>query len=86
MADKQLINTSLNNNNLTIPRDGDLRFLYPLQTDYDRGLIKAFKSCEVAFCDTINNLEKSGGSKELSLAKVKMGEAVALAIKHITKT
>ena len=62
-------------------RNNVMRHEYRALTDEEKGNVKAIKDYGLAFvqvCDTI------GTSRELSLAKTKMEEAVFWAVKHLT--
>lgn len=59
-----------------------MRHEYRVLSDDEKGLMKDLKDKGLDFvklCDVI------GGSRELSLAKTKMEEAVMWAVKHITR-
>ena len=58
-----------------------LRHQYRILTDDEKAAMQRIKDKGVEFLTEIANL---GGSRELSLAKTKLEEAVMWAVKHIT--
>ncbi len=58
-----------------------MRHGYRVLTDAEKEQMQAIKDQGLAFWETI---DKVGGSRELSLAKTKLEEAVMWAVKHIT--
>ena len=68
---------------VTIPADVNvMRHAYKVLTDQEKETMKAIKDKGMEFHTII---EICGQSRELSLAKTKVEEAVMWAVKHITK-
>ena len=59
-----------------------MRHEYRVLSDNDKKLMGTIKDMGLAFHDTLNVI---GTSRELSLAKTKIEEAVMWAVKHITR-
>ena len=59
-----------------------MRDEYRVLSDNDKKLMGTIKDMGLAFHDTLNVI---GTSRELSLAKTKIEEAVMWAVKHITR-
>ena len=59
-----------------------MRHEYRVLTDIEKQQMKIIKDFGLAFIEKCDNL---GQSREVSLAKTKMEEAVFWAVKHITK-
>lgn len=69
-----------------------MRHEYKVLSDFEKADMQAIKDAGLAFHTLIERIgagqespEKSRGSRELSLAKTKIEEAVMWAVKHITK-
>ncbi len=58
-----------------------MRHQYRILNDVEKASLSAIKDQGSAFLDTISAL---GGSRELSIAKTKIEEAVMWTVKHIT--
>lgn len=58
-----------------------MRHAYRILTDAEKANMQAIKDQGLAFHDFVGSL---GNSRELSLAKTKIEEAVMWAVKHIT--
>lgn len=58
-----------------------MRHAYRVLSDAEKAQMQKIKDDGLAFHDFLNSL---GGSRELSLAKTKVEEAVMWAVKHIT--
>ncbi len=58
-----------------------VRHEYRILTDAEKASMKEVKDLGLAFIEKVGGL---GGSRELSLAKTKIEEAVFWAVKHIT--
>lgn len=59
-----------------------MRHEYRVLTDHEKASMKAFKDYGlhfIEFCDSV------GTSREMSIAKTKMEEAVMWAVKHLTR-
>ena len=72
----------------TIPSTSDartvnnvMRHAYRVLSDDEKGHMQQIKDMGLVFHDFLSTL---GGSRELSLAKTKVEEAVMWAVKHIT--
>ena len=62
-----------------------MRHQYRVLSDIEKSMMQAVKDEGLAFWNTIDNIGKSTTpSRELSLAKTKVEEAVMWAVKHIT--
>jgi len=59
-----------------------MRHEYRVLTDGEKATMKAFKDAGAAF---VVMCDEQGASRELSLAKTKMEEAIFWSVKHITK-
>ena len=59
-----------------------MRHEYRVLTDEEKQAMKAVKDGGIAFYEMLDAI---GSSRELSLAKTKIEEAVMWAVKHITK-
>jgi hypothetical protein len=59
-----------------------MRHEYRVLSDLEKDQMRALKDQGVAF---VESCDRIGGSRELSLAKTKMEEAVMWAVKHITR-
>ena len=59
-----------------------MRHEYRVLTDAEKTLMKGFKDMGLMFVECCDGV---GQSRELSIAKTKMEEAVMWAVKHITK-
>lgn len=58
-----------------------MRHAYRVLSDEEKAQMQAIKDAGLAFHDLVGSL---GGSRELSIAKTKIEEAVMGAVKHIT--
>lgn len=75
---------------MTVKSEGDnrvinnvLRHEYRILNDAEKRWMKEIKDAGLNFMDTIESI--GANSRELSLAKTKIEEAVMWAVKHITK-
>lgn len=59
-----------------------MRHEYRVLSDAEKGLMKLFKDAGLQFVEAC---DAAGSSRELSLAKTKIEEAVMWAVKHITR-
>lgn len=59
-----------------------MRHAYRVLSDEEKAQMQAIKDEGLAFHDLVESI---GGSRELSLAKTKIEEAVMWAVKHITR-
>jgi hypothetical protein len=59
-----------------------MRHEYRVLSDVEKDQMRSFKDMGLAF---VESCDRVGGSRELSLAKTKMEEAVMWAVKHITR-
>lgn len=73
----------------TVPSTSDervvnnvMRHEYRVLTDLEKACMKDFKDKGLAFIEACDHM---GASRELSLAKTKMEEAVMWAVKHLTR-
>jgi len=64
------------------PDNNTMRHQYRVLTDAEKGHMVALKDHGLVFLNLCDSL---GSSRELSLAKTKMEEAVFWAVKHLTK-
>jgi len=76
----------------TIPSTSDERIVnnvmrheYRVLTDHEKADMKIVKDHGLRFFEFLVVMEKNGSSRELSLAKTKIEEAVMWAVKHITR-
>lgn len=69
-----------------------MRHEYKVLSEFDKSNMQNVKDCGLAFHELLTRIGDypreagcAGGSRELSLAKTKIEEAVMWAVKHITK-